>query len=247
MGGQGLAGTGFAVDQHVAIGLPQIEDILAQTLHRRGGADEFLHHHRAVRQFAPQGAVIKGHTPRIAGAFDQLGHPVGVEWLFQKIEGADPHRLDGHRHIAVSGDHDHRQTAIQTHQLFQERHAVHTRHLDVRDDDTGVIRANDLQRLFGTGKGFRVEPRQRQPLADRLPHILFVIDNRHFHRARHVFYSAALVFSFRIGSRTSKTAPPACEPTFCTLRAVSLPPRSLTIPDEMARPKPTPSPGFFVV
>ena len=44
------------------------------------------------------------------------------------------------------------------------------------------------------------------------------------------------------GREISNTAPPSRP-----LRAVSRPPRSFTIPDEMARPSPTPSPGAFVV
>src|SRR5690606_5296539 len=112
-----------------------------------------------------------------------------------------------------------------------------------RHHDARPVLPNRLQRLLGAGVGLGVEARKRQPLADRLPHVLFVIDDGHLHRARHGSpHSAACVFAANMGSWTSNTAPPPG-----ALRAVSRPPRSFTMPEEMASPRPTPSPGFFVV
>ena len=45
---QGLAGSGFAVNQHMTIGLAQIQNILAQTLHHWALADEFFHQLTAI-------------------------------------------------------------------------------------------------------------------------------------------------------------------------------------------------------
>src|SRR5690606_18983515 len=96
--------------------------------------------------------------------------------------------------------------------------------------------------------GLGVKARERQPLADRGAHIRLVIHDRHFHRACHIRpHSAACLASPRIGSCISKTAPPITPSCGSPLWAVSRPPRSVTIPDEIARPSPTPSPGFFVV
>ncbi len=133
MGHQRFAGAGFAVDQHMAVGLPQIKDIFAQAFHHVRGADQLAHQHRAIRQLAPQGAVVQRQAAALRGTLGQLGHPVGVERLFQKIERADPHRLDGHRHVAMPGDHDHGQATVDAHQALQKGHAVHAGHLDVTD------------------------------------------------------------------------------------------------------------------
>ena len=169
----------------MGIGLAQIEDVLAQALHHGAGADQLFHQDRSVRQFFAQSAVVQRHAAGLGGAFGQFGHPVGVEGLFQKVKSPNPHRFDRHGHIAVACDQNHRQARIHAHQLFQKRHAVHAGHFDVRHDHSGKVGPDHLQRLFGRGEGFRIKPRQGQPLADGLPHIGFVIHNRHFHRPRH--------------------------------------------------------------
>ena len=196
MGHQRLAGAGFAVDQHMAIGLAQIQNILAHPVHQRRGADQLFHQHGAVAQLPPQGAVVQRQAAALAGLFRQFGHPVGVEGLFQKIIGPDPHRLYRHRHIAVAGDQNDRQSAVHAHQAFQERHAIHAGHSYVADHHAGIIGADPFQRLFGRAIGFGVEPRQRQPLADRLPHVQFIVNDRNFHGTGHLVpfgggYSAA--------------------------------------------------------
>ena len=197
MGDQSLARPGLPVDQHMPIGLPQIENILAQALHHRGLADQLFHQLAAVGQFTPQRAVVHDQPPRVGGFLGQLAHPVGVEGLFEEIERAHPHRLNRHRHIAMAGDHDDRQGRVATHQLFQKLHPVHARHLDVGNDDARVIRPQCLERVLGAAESFRVIARKGQPLADRLPHVLFVIYNRDFHCLSHAF-TPPLLSSFHL-------------------------------------------------
>ncbi len=136
-----LAGAGFAFDQHMAVGLPDIEDILAQPLHGGARPDELFHQGRAVRQFLPQSAAVECQAAGLRRLLGQLGHPVGVEGLFEEVIGADPHCLDRHRHIAVAGDHDHRQGRIYTFEFPQKLHPVHAGHLDVGHDNAGIIGA----------------------------------------------------------------------------------------------------------
>ena len=186
MGHQRLASAGFTVDQHVTIGLPQIKNIFAQPLHRGGLADQFFHQLPAIRQFAPQGAVVHHQTPRIGCLLGQFRHPVGVERLFQKIKRTYAHRFHGHRHITVAGDHNDRQSTVVAHQFLEKLHPVHARHLDVGNHNARIFGPQLLKRVFGTRKGFRVITRQRQPLADGLPHVLFVINDRDFHCLCHI-------------------------------------------------------------
>ena len=208
-----LAGAGLTLDQHMAVGLPQIENILAKTLHHRRSADQLLHKPGAVRQLPPQRPVVQCQPPRIGGFFGQLGHLVRVERLFQEIERAHLHGLDSHGHIAVPGDHDHRQRTVDAHQALQETHPVHARHFDIADDHTLEIRRQSLQCVLGTAIGFGFKPREGQPLADRLTHILFVIDNRDLHglghRSNSVCHSAASLLCAASGRVISNTAPPA--------------------------------------
>jgi hypothetical protein len=182
MGHERLARPRLAVDQHVPVGLAEVEDVLAQPLHHRRRPDELLHDAGAVRQLAPERPVVEREAARGGRLLGQLGHAVGVEGLLEEVVGADLHRLDRHRHVAVAGDEDDGQPAVDAHQLLQERHAVHAGHLDVGDDDARIVRAHGLQRLLGAGEGLGVEARERQPLADRLAHVLFVVDDRDLHR-----------------------------------------------------------------
>mgnify|MGYP001231467938 CR=1 FL=1 len=87
----------------------------------------------------------------------------------------------------MAGDHDHGQRAVGPHQLFQELHAAHAGHLDVGDHDTGVIRPQRFQRVLGAAERLCVIARKRQPLADRLTHVLFIINDRDFHCLSHWF------------------------------------------------------------
>ena len=144
MGDKRFSGAGFAFDQHMAVGLPQIEDILAQAIHHGAGPDQFFHNRAAIRQFAAQCASIEHQAAGVRGLFGQLGHPVGVERFFQKIIGPEAHRLDRHGHIAMPGDHDYRQGTVHAFDLFQELHPVHARHLDVADHNARIIGAKPL-------------------------------------------------------------------------------------------------------
>ena len=152
-----LAGAGFPVDQDMAIRLPQIKNVFAQTVHHGRCANQLLHYSRAVGQFAPKRPVVERQAAGIRGLFRQLRHPIGIEGLFEEVEGAHPHRFHRHGHIPVPGDHDDRQSAVDTHQAFEKSHPVHARHLDVAYHDTRIIVAHRLQRVFSAGKGLGVE------------------------------------------------------------------------------------------
>ncbi len=67
------------------------------------------------RRSARLSSVRRRALRRLLG---QFGHPVGVERLLEEVEGADPHRLHRHRHVAMAGDHDHGQRAVDAHQLL---------------------------------------------------------------------------------------------------------------------------------
>ena len=228
----------------MAIRLSKVEDILPQALDHRRRADQFLHHRGAIAQFAAQRATVECQAPRLRRAFGKVGHLIRVEGFFKEIERPDTHRLDSHRDIPMAGDHDDRQIAVQPHEPFEELHAIHPRHLDIAHHRPRIIGPQGLERILGAGKCFRVEPRQRQPLADRLAHVLLIIHDRNLHGlCHHRPHSAASMSSFRIGNCTSNTAPPP----LTAFRAVRRPPKSFTIPEEIASPKPTPSPGCLVV
>ena len=57
--------------------------------------------------------------------------------------------------------------------------------LNVGDNDARIIRPKDTQRIFRAGECLCVISGQRQPLANRLTHVLFIIHNRDFHGLCH--------------------------------------------------------------
>ena len=185
MGDQRFAGAGLAVDQHVTVGLAQVQDVLAQPLHGRGNPDQLFHQLATIGQLAPQLAVVHDQAAGIRRLLGQLVHPFRVEGLFQEIESAQAHRLNRHGHVAMAGDHDHGQRTVRSHQLAQELHPVHAGHLDVGNHDPGVIGTKRLQRVLRAREGFGVVPGQGQPLADRLAHILLIVDDGDLHGLLH--------------------------------------------------------------
>ena len=122
----------FAINQHMTICLTQIKNVFAQPVHCGAGPDQFLHQNGSVRQFFAQRPVIQRQATRDRGTLGQFCHPVRIERLFQKVISPDAHRLNRHRHIAMPGDQNNRQTAIHSHQTFEKAHPVHAWHLDIR-------------------------------------------------------------------------------------------------------------------
>jgi hypothetical protein len=49
---------------------------------------------------------------------------ISTEWFGQEFKRAGSHRLNGHRHVAVSGDEDDRQVGLVDGDLFLEIEAV---------------------------------------------------------------------------------------------------------------------------
>ena len=216
---------------------------LAQLLDRRARAHQAAHEHAAVGELAAQRAGLDGAGADLGGAAAEIGEPVGVERLLDEVEGADAHRLDRHRHVAVAGHQDDRQAGVDRLQPAEQRHAVHAGHADVADDDAVEVGAERLQRGLGGLEGERLEARELQPLRDALAHVGLVVDDRDLAICVSCWSLGGLGLARRSrGSSSSKTAPPSG-----ALRATSRPPSSAAKPAEMARPSPRPSPGFLVV
>ena len=161
MGNKRFACARLTIDQHVSVCLTEIEDILLQPLHRRRLPDQLLNQRTAIRQLLAQRTVIERQTSGCCGFLGKLRHAVRVERLLQEIESSDAHRLNRHRHITMTSDHDNRQLAINALKTLQELHPVHAGHLDVADDNPREIIANAFQRVFGRSKRLRLEARQR--------------------------------------------------------------------------------------
>ena len=60
MGHQCFPRTRFPINQDMAIGLCDIQNIFAQPLHRVGFAHQLFHQLRAIGQFAAQRTIVQG-------------------------------------------------------------------------------------------------------------------------------------------------------------------------------------------
>ena len=143
VGCKGLSSAGLTIDQHMSIGLPQIQNVFAQLPHGGRVSSQFLNQLTPIRQLAAQSPIIKRQPPRCSRLTDDRSHIIGVKRLFEKVKRPKTHRLNGHRHITVSSNHHHRQSAITAHQFLQQAQTIHPRHANICDDDAGIIRADN--------------------------------------------------------------------------------------------------------
>ncbi len=114
-----------------------------------------------------------------------------VRRLGDEIDRADLKRLERHlgADLGERGDHHDRHRA-QRHDLAQEGHAVHERHLDVEGDDIGMKRLDALARDVRIGRGadhldLRIGRQQRR---QQLPHQRGIVDDENTYlrmRTRH--------------------------------------------------------------
>ena len=119
------------------------------------------------------------------------GHAVGdvAGRLGDEIDGADLERLERDLGAGLGQRRDHHDRhRPQRHDLAQERHAVHVRHLDVERDDVGIERLDPLARDMGIGR--RADHLDlgigRQQRRQQLPHHRGVVDDENPYRCAHV-------------------------------------------------------------
>jgi len=71
---------------------------------------------------------------------DQAQHVGFGEGLLDEVDRALLQRRDRHRHVAMAGDEDDRQTAAAAVQLLEQLQPAHPRHADVEHDAAGHLR-----------------------------------------------------------------------------------------------------------
>ncbi|MNY09150.1 hypothetical protein D3C86_1420470 [compost metagenome] len=178
---QFLAGAGLAVDQHVGGGVGQVGNHLAQPADGRRVADQPGGQRLAPGQPRTQFGHFQRQPALVESAAARGYQPLGRERLLEEVVRALFHGLHGQRHIAVAGDHDHRQRGVAGHQLAQQRHAVGAGQVDVADDDAGVAGLHLAQRGLGAGHGARGHALEPQRLLAAQPHVRVVLDDHHGH------------------------------------------------------------------
>ncbi len=182
-----LAAAGIPADQHVDVGAGQLQHLAAQVFHGARNAQQ----HRLDAPFAgellAQLAVLADQSTLVLGTSNAVEQAFGGERLFDEVIGTLAQRLHGHGHVAMAGDHDHRQLRVQRDQPLQQAEAVQVRHAHVADQHAGKTAVNDAQRFLRTGAGAHAIAGQLQPLLHCLADRRLVIDEDHL--AGHVMSS----------------------------------------------------------
>ena len=86
----------------------------------------------------------------LADAVQRRGKPVLVDRLHQIIDRLRVERAQ--RMLAVGGD-EHEQWRLDVHQALDHREAVEARHLDVEEDEVGLMGLDLADRLAAVGGG----------------------------------------------------------------------------------------------
>ncbi|MNN13033.1 hypothetical protein D3C81_1260500 [compost metagenome] len=213
---QFLAAAGFAADQHVDRRRRQIQHLPAQGLQGRGDAEQARLDVLAQVGLLAQLAVLQHQLALVHGAAQALQQGLRAERLFQEVVGALVHGLHRHRHVAMAGQEDHRQLAVQLLRPLQQAETIQAGHAHVAQDHAGKVAAELLQAILGAGERLHLEAGQFQPLLHRFADARLVVDDHHRIHSLSSPRSA--------GRRRLKQAPPS------RLPASRLPPVSMTMP-----------------
>ncbi|MNF83529.1 hypothetical protein D3C84_658540 [compost metagenome] len=212
-----LAAAGFPAQQDIHRGAGQLQDLAAQVQHGPGHAEQAAVELVLEVDLHAQAAVLLYQAAFLQGAAQALQQPLGGEGLFDEVIGAQAHGLHRLWHVAVAGDHQEGQLAVDGLHGLEQGHAIHAGHAQVADDHAREVGIEALQAVLGTGFHPHLEAGKFQPLAYGFADGRLVVDEDHL--GCHGYSSLAL----STGRRRLNTAPSPW------LAAARLPPSSWTM------------------
>ena len=200
-----LAGPGIADDQRIGIRCPDRADPVAEIHHDLGPAGQARLQVVPLARHGPETPVFEHQAAPVHRPTDDAGEMLGGERLLQEVVGSLPHRLDRQLHVAVPGDQDDRDFAVEVADPMQERHPVRSRHPDIRHHNAIEAVAEKLEHMVGIGEGDDGQPIKLERLRRRPAQLLLVVHQKDTLLA----HSAALRTSVATSSSMRKTAPPS--------------------------------------
>ena len=103
-----------------------------------------------------------------------------IERFGEKIVGPLLHGFDGHFNRSMSGHQDHRSVGSALLENLQQIEAGQFRHHNVRKNDVGLKRANEILGFYASvGQIYFISPLFQADPKD-FKHCLFIIDNQDF-------------------------------------------------------------------
>ena len=176
--GQGMTTrAGRPLQQQVLVGLCQLVELAAKRHYLRTGADQLVIHRRLDLAAARQhGAALS------AGPLQQAQQILRIERFLQKVERPLLDRPHRQRNVPMAGDHDDRDLGVQRLHAGQQVHAVHGRHVDVRDQHPWPLIRQQRQRLVGRSRRPGVVAGEPQQVAIGFQHVLVIVHQQHVGR-----------------------------------------------------------------
>ena len=155
-----LSYAAFAAEQHGGIRGRDALDQRQHGLHFRAVRDDVVVLVSLAERLA-QRAILLAKLVRVEFLADHQ-HQFGErERLQDVVAGAGLHRFHGGFDGAVGGHHDDGQVRVDALGGLQEFEAVHSRQLEIGDDQVELFLAEQLQAGFGVGGGVGVNPLRR--------------------------------------------------------------------------------------
>ena len=185
-GDQFLTGTVRAGDQNPGIGRRHLRDDVTDMPDGIRLSD-----HLVTVDLLLQGLVLSDNLSPLSGIADGNQNPVEIQRLLYEIEGSLLDAFHGSVDVTVSGHHHHSGLFPILDQFIQDFGSIHSRHLDVTENDTVLFLVDHRQgcrSVFGHLDFITFIPKN---FLQRVPDGSLIIYNKYLH------------FKFVIGQKTT--------------------------------------------
>jgi len=135
---------------------------------------QLCHARGDVRPLRPQCALLLVVLQRVLDADDER---LVVEGLLDEVHGAALHGLHGHGHIAVAGDHDHRDALLAAREIGLQLQPAHARHAHIKQETAGAARIVGVQEVLRGRVGLDAHAHGLDQPLQRAAHGLVVVDD----------------------------------------------------------------------
>ncbi len=97
-----------------------------------------------------QCAVLQYQLPPVQSTADHLDQLLRVCRFLNEVVGSGAHGLKCHGDIAMAGDQNHRNVAVNAVDCFKHGEAIHARHAHIGNHDARPVDGEPLKTLFST-------------------------------------------------------------------------------------------------
>ena len=181
-GDQLLAGAGLAQHEDVGLGPGGLLDKVEDARHGLAAADDALET-EGFLQLLAEILVLDLEVPLAERPLDRDAEVLHGEVLGQVVSGAFLHRGHGRLDGGEGRDDDDGQRRVELVRALEQHHAVHARHLEVRDEEVRPLLFEQRKGLARLCRGEALVPDAAQDARAVLEHVGLVVHDQHSRRA----------------------------------------------------------------